>query len=125
MNWRTFSNWAKHKQPALRVADYLGRGRGRFRLLDHVHRPSPAAHVPDLANWDDRELAACWIGHATVLLRVGGMNVLTDPVFSSRVGVGLGLMTGGPMRLTAPGQSGRTHQQRSFETAANSPSRRL
>jgi L-ascorbate metabolism protein UlaG (beta-lactamase superfamily) len=47
-------------------------------------------------------LAACWIGHATVLLRVGSMTVLTDPVLSCRIGLGLGLMTGGPRRLVAP-----------------------
>jgi L-ascorbate metabolism protein UlaG (beta-lactamase superfamily) len=37
-----------------------------------------------------------------VLLRVGGQTIITDPVMSSRVGVGLGLMTGGPKRLVAP-----------------------
>jgi L-ascorbate metabolism protein UlaG (beta-lactamase superfamily) len=54
-----------------------------------------------LTDWEQRELAAAWLGHATVLLRVGGMTVLTDPVFFNRVGVGLGLLTGGPRRLFA------------------------
>ena len=45
---------------------------------------------------------AVWIGHATVLLRVGDMTILTDPVFSNRVGIGLGLWTAGPRRLLAP-----------------------
>lgn len=31
-------------------------------------------------------LAAAWLGHATVLLRLGGLTVLTDPVFSDRIG---------------------------------------
>ena len=43
-----------------------------------------------------------WIGHATILLRLAGMTILTDPVFSSRVGIGLGLITAGPRRLVAP-----------------------
>jgi N-acyl-phosphatidylethanolamine-hydrolysing phospholipase D len=30
------------------------------------------------------ELAATWIGHSTVLLQLGGLNVITDPVFSQR-----------------------------------------
>ncbi len=40
-----------------------------------------------------------------MLLRVGGMTILTDPVLSSRVGVGLGLFTGGPRRLVGPALS--------------------
>ena len=48
-----------------------------------------------------------WIGHATVLLRVGDLTILTDPVLSNRVGVGLGLITGGPHRLIAPALSVR------------------
>lgn len=42
--------------------------------------------------------SATWIGHATFLLRVGGLTVLTDPVFSDSLpGVG--------RRLTPPGLS--------------------
>src|SRR2546421_11651948 len=86
----------------LRLADRLGRGRGRLRLLDGLNAPARARLKPNLAGWDDHDLAAAWIGHATVLLRVGGMTILTDPVLSNRVGVGLGLFTGGPRRLVAP-----------------------
>ena len=43
-----------------------------------------------VSGWNDHALAAAWIGHATVLLRIGGLTVLTDPVFSTRIGVGLG-----------------------------------
>ena len=86
----------------MRLADRLGRSRGRLRLLDRINPPALPSHKPDLSHWENQELAAAWIGHATMLLRIGGMNVITDPVFSNRVGVGLGLFTGGPQRLVAP-----------------------
>jgi L-ascorbate metabolism protein UlaG (beta-lactamase superfamily) len=87
------------------VADFMGRGRGRTRWLDHLNAPPPAPLKPDLGNWQDRPLAATWLGHATTLLRVGGLTILTDPVLGSRVGIGLGLITGGPRRHVAPALS--------------------
>jgi len=44
--------------------------------------------------------AATWIGHITVLLQVGGLNVLTDPVFSERC---FPVQWAGPKRHTPPG----------------------
>ena len=86
----------------LRLADVLGRGRGRLRLFDNINPPIAAPSVPDLTDWEKHDLAAVWIGHATVLLRIGGMTILTDPVFCTRVGLCLGLITCGPRRLVAP-----------------------
>jgi L-ascorbate metabolism protein UlaG (beta-lactamase superfamily) len=89
----------------LRFADFLGRGRGRTRWFDHLNAPPPAPLRPDLTHWHHQPLAATWLGHATVLLRVGGLTILTDPVLGNRVGIGLGLVTGGPRRHVAPALS--------------------
>jgi L-ascorbate metabolism protein UlaG (beta-lactamase superfamily) len=105
VSWRWAADWAKKRPAVLRMADRLGRGRGRFRMLDHVSRPRPAALSPDLSGWSGHALAAVWVGHATILLRIAGLTILTDPVFSHRVGVDLGLFTGGPRRLVAPALS--------------------
>jgi L-ascorbate metabolism protein UlaG (beta-lactamase superfamily) len=80
----------------------LGRSRGRLRPIDGWRSSAKPNHRPDLSDWERHELAAAWVGHATVLLRVGGVTVLTDPAFSSRVGPGLGPITLGPRRLLAP-----------------------
>ncbi|HEX8324582.1 MAG TPA: MBL fold metallo-hydrolase [Tepidisphaeraceae bacterium] len=102
LDWRNITDFAKRSQWPLRVADRLGRGRGRLRWLDHL-RPLPPAPVrPDLSGWADRTLSAVWLGHATVLLRLAGQTILTDPVFSPRVGLGLGLLTAGPQRQQRP-----------------------
>jgi N-acyl-phosphatidylethanolamine-hydrolysing phospholipase D len=44
--------------------------------------------------------AVTWIGHATVLLQLGGLNVLTDPMFSQRASP---LSFVGPQRAQKPG----------------------
>src|SRR6185295_18307960 len=45
------------------------------------------------------ELAATWVGHSTVLVQIGGLNVLTDPVFSERA---FPVQWAGPRRVMAP-----------------------
>ncbi len=45
---------------------------------------------------------AAWIGHSTVLLKIDGITILTDPVFSRRVGIRFGPVTLGIKRLVAP-----------------------
>src|SRR5687768_15922667 len=46
------------------------------------------------------EPAATWVGHATVLLQVGGINILTDPMFSKRASP---VSFVGPQRAQPPG----------------------
>jgi L-ascorbate metabolism protein UlaG (beta-lactamase superfamily) len=57
---------------------------------------------PDPRRWPDTGLHATWLGHSTVLLKADGMTILTDPVFSDRVGLSLGPVTLGLKRLVAP-----------------------
>lgn len=98
--WKGVVDWAKHRDWVLRLATPFSRGRGRWRFVDRLLDRAPAADVvPNLHNWQSHKLAACWLGHASVLLRVGGMTILTDPVFSTRVGLGWGFGTLGPARL--------------------------
>jgi L-ascorbate metabolism protein UlaG (beta-lactamase superfamily) len=100
--WKFYADWAKQRPAMLRLADRLGRNRGRLAVLDRLAPPPPAPVRPDLSRWTSHKLAAIWIGHATMLLRIGGQTVLTDPVMSNRVGLGLAVMTAGPRRRFAP-----------------------
>jgi L-ascorbate metabolism protein UlaG (beta-lactamase superfamily) len=56
----------------------------------------------NVREWSDRGLHAAWVGHSTVLLKVDGFTILTDPVFSRRVGINVGIGTVGIKRLVAP-----------------------
>ena len=47
----------------------------------------------------DGALRATWIGHSTVLLQIGSMNVLTDPIWSERASP---VAFAGPKRLVPP-----------------------
>ena len=46
------------------------------------------------------EPAVTWVGHASMLVQMGGLNIITDPVFSQRVSP-LGFI--GPKRAVPPG----------------------
>src|SRR5450432_757056 len=66
---------------------------------DRKRQVLPAPNRPDPKSWGDRGLHAAWLGHTTVLLNIDGFTILTDPVFSSRVGVAVGPLTVGIKRL--------------------------
>ncbi len=62
----------------------------------------PPPFRPDPAAWPDDGLFAAWLGHSTVLLKIDGFTILTDPTFSDRAGVSLGPLTFGPKRMVEP-----------------------
>jgi N-acyl-phosphatidylethanolamine-hydrolysing phospholipase D len=69
-------------QPTARVAPELD--------FIHANARAGAAMQP----------SATWIGHATALVQMGGLNLLTDPIFSERASPLEGL---GPKRAQPPG----------------------
>ena len=68
-----------------------GLGNALRWLLTRSRGPWPS-HVedtpvaPPAARVDDGSIRATVIGHATVLIQVAGLNLLTDPVMSTRIG---------------------------------------
>src|SRR5215831_5246516 len=62
----------------------------------------PSPRIPKLAGWRRDGLQAAWIGHSTVLIQVDGFTILTDPVFSTRIGIKIGATVLGLKRLVRP-----------------------
>ena len=90
------------------LADVL---RWRWNASRHGLPPRPSAPIPrveaDLEFLRGNAVAGAamrpavtWVGHATVLAQLGGLNMLTDPIFSKRASpVGFA----GPKRHSPPG----------------------
>jgi L-ascorbate metabolism protein UlaG (beta-lactamase superfamily) len=72
-----------------------------FREISREYRRKslPAPSSPHPETWADHGLHTAWLGHSTVLLKIDGFVILTDPVFSSRVGLNLGPLTVGIKRM--------------------------
>jgi L-ascorbate metabolism protein UlaG (beta-lactamase superfamily) len=66
---------------------------------DYQRESRPAPRHPRPKEWPDTGLHAAWLGHTTVLLKLDGFTVLTDPVFSARIGLNVGPLTLGIKRL--------------------------
>jgi len=71
-------------------------------IFDGRGKPLPPAHRPVPAAWRDDAITGSVLGHSTVLLNFLGAHVLTDPVFSRRVGPGVPPFVLGPKRYHAP-----------------------
>lgn len=74
----------------------------RRMIFDGRGKPLPPRHRPTPARWRDDAITGSVLGHSTVLLNFLGVKVLTDPVFSTRVGPGVPPFILGPKRYHAP-----------------------
>lgn len=66
---------------------------------EYGRESAPSPNQPNPKVWPDKGLHAAWLGHSTVFLKINGFTILTDPVFSSRVGLNFGPLTVGIKRL--------------------------
>lgn len=62
-------------------------------------------YAPDPRQWRDDEVYVTWIGHATMLIKMFGTTILTDPVFGHKVGPDSLFGTIGPQRFSRPAVS--------------------
>ena len=76
-----YSNAAHGLSGALK---WLWQSRKEYRAFKPV-RFTKAVNDPAYLKANRSEPTLTWVGHATFLLQVAGLNVLTDPVFSRRV----------------------------------------
>jgi L-ascorbate metabolism protein UlaG (beta-lactamase superfamily) len=82
--------------------DFVRWQRERRQLVIPAPTVDLATVTPDLEfiHGNRSEFAVTWIGHATTLVQLGGVNILTDPVFSDRVSP---VQWAGPRRWQRPG----------------------
>jgi len=97
------------RQPADRLSRMIRSGLRRYpaHLAGSVVTPAPRSAGAVSTQPSDRfsrpdPASAVWLGHATVLLRLGSRWVLTDPVFSDRVGPRIAGRTMGVSRREPP-----------------------
>jgi L-ascorbate metabolism protein UlaG (beta-lactamase superfamily) len=93
--------WAGAARYARRAApEYFQRYRQERRCA------IPAApFTPHPKRWADTGLHAAWLGHSTVLVKMEGFTILTDPILGQRCGIRMGPVTVGLRRLVMPAVS--------------------
>ena len=74
----------------------------RRMIFDGRGKPPHREARPEPASWSDEAITGSCLGHSTVFLNFFGVRVLTDPVFSERVGPGVPPFILGPKRYLAP-----------------------
>ncbi|MEO8201819.1 MAG: MBL fold metallo-hydrolase [Gemmatimonadota bacterium] len=86
--WRDVLRWMRERRGRPRAPNPR---RGGFPI---------ATPTPAYPRATGSELTATWVGHSTVLIQVGTLNVITDPVFSQRASP---VQWAGPRRIMDPG----------------------
>lgn len=71
-------------------------------IFDGRGRPPAPKARPHPHTWRDDAITGSCLGHSTVLMNFCGVRVLTDPVFSMRVGPGINPLVLGPKRYQQP-----------------------
>ncbi len=96
-----FRNRYPHSRPS---GDDFRRWRAERKAKGLPHPPasdlSPVPPDLTLLYGNRTQNTVSWIGHNTLLLQTGGLNILTDPVFSQRCSP---VQFAGPKRHQAPG----------------------
>ncbi|MEM1317716.1 MAG: hypothetical protein AAGF29_05570, partial [Pseudomonadota bacterium] len=86
-------------QPPKGFADLLKWQLGGGRKKWPSSYPSPYSDTPP-ATVEGSGLRISYVGHATTLIQTGGLNILTDPVWSKRASP---VSFAGPARVSDPG----------------------
>ncbi|MGC3990210.1 MAG: MBL fold metallo-hydrolase [Chthoniobacteraceae bacterium] len=76
-------------------------------IFDGRGRPPRPELRPEPTRWSDGAITGSCLGHSTVVLNFLGVRVITDPVFSERVGPGVPPLILGPKRYLAPALEAR------------------
>jgi L-ascorbate metabolism protein UlaG (beta-lactamase superfamily) len=71
-------------------------------IFDGRGPPRPPAARPEPSSWSSDDITGSCLGHSTVLMNFLGVRLITDPVFSTRVGVGFQPLVLGPKRHVRP-----------------------
>ncbi len=71
-------------------------------IFDGRGAPLRTAVHPQPAQWPGDAITGSVLGHSTVLLNFFGVTIITDPVFSKRVGPGIPPFILGPKRYFSP-----------------------
>jgi L-ascorbate metabolism protein UlaG (beta-lactamase superfamily) len=71
-------------------------------IFDGRGPPAPPVARPYPLAWSDNDITGSCLGHSTVLMNFLGVRIITDPVFSNRVGLGFQPLVLGPKRHLRP-----------------------